>query len=683
MRKISVQGSLDELRTIIEELKKTQAFEVSSFKRDKNDDVESSLIEDYSTLLARINAVLEFSRQSEVDFADVLKKFKKNHPADTTFDAAKQISNKSLYNSIEDLGFDELKALEKRKDEVMAIIERMETASARHFEIKALIEKNKQTIKELEPFLNLDVPFSDLTGTTSTFVKYGTIPTLQLEKFKEDFDLDNFVISEFATGGSELGVVIIGHKHDLEMIEVISNYQFTQFNFDFDRTAKDQTKFLNEKNYTTEKELVQILLSAPLSAEEIVLLKQFYDYIKNEIDTESILNGTIKTRDYYVLNGWVLDSAKKKIIALILAINPRTRIKFGRTVTLDTPPSHIVNTRVIAPYQEVTNMYGAPGKHDLDPNPFVAFFYFLFFGLMIGDIGYGLVMIALTTAVLLWKKPRGGAKNLILIVLMGGVSAVLWGLFFGGFFGFGNEDFRLIPSPVMSPIDDAMNLLMLAMALGVLHVVTGIVLKFANMIRLGRPMDAVCDAGFRLIFFTGVLLAIPGFVFDINLLMQIGIWVAVGGIGLVAITAGRKAKGFGKVSGGFGGVYGFINYFTDILSYARLFGLSLVGAVIAVVANTMGGMFMGSIWTIPIGLLIAVLFHTFNLGLCILSAYIHNARLQFIEFFSKFYDGDGTVFKPAGSNLRFVKIRSNLDTVQVIETELSQMPNIKIASMAH
>jgi len=319
-------------------------------------------------------------------------------------------------------------------------------------------------------------------------------------------------------------------------------------------------------------------------------------------------------------------------------------------------------------------MYSPPGKNDIDPNPFVAVFYFIFFGLMIGDIGYGLILFISLTLVLVIVKPQNlGVKNLLMIVVMGSVSAILWGIFFGSFFGFTSSDnellARILPRPVINPIEDAIFFLGLAMALGVVHVMAGIALKFYNLCRRGMLGDAILDAGFRLTFFIGVILFLSSFMFDgIDIVGTVGIVVAATSVGIIALTAGRKRRGIGKAVGGFGGVYScFVGYFSDILSYARLFGLGLVGAVIAMVANEMAAMMSGNPILMVFGIIVALALHAFNLAIGLLSAYIHNARLQFIEFFSKFYEGDGVIFNPMGGNLRYTRIRSILDTMVVVD----------------
>ncbi|MCL2587331.1 MAG: hypothetical protein FWE31_03790 [Firmicutes bacterium] len=633
LRKISIRGSLEELRAVIEELKSTQAFELSSFKRGKSEDVESPVLEHYTTLLARINHVLEYSKSVD------------------------DKKNSRNYSRIETLAFDQLKALGKKDGEVLRLIEAKEKLAARASGIKSSIAKHKETIQQLHAFDKFDLKWNKLAPTKSSYILYGIIPTPQLEKFREDFDLSEVNIFS-QNNGDEMGVILIGHKSDQVLVDTIYDYQFRQAQFQFDTTPAGQIDALKADIEKLEKDAEQVRVASVLTSAEIKMLKEYYDYAANELDTENILAGTLKSKDYYILNGWVLDSEKKNLEILLKQIFPGIRLKWGRTVVLDEPPVFIKGNKITGPYQAITNMYGAPAKNDIDPNPFVAFFYFIFFGMMIGDIGYGIIMACLTGYVLLKIKPQNmGVKNLMLVVAMGAVSTVLWGVFFMSTFGIS------IGTPVIDPIGDPLMFMILAMALGVVHIMVGIALKFYNLMRQGQVVDAILDPGFRFMFFLGAVLALvgSGMVADISILFTIGAGIALTFVAGVALTAGRKRRGIaGKAIGGFGGVYSFVNYVSDILSYARLFGLGLVGAVIAMVANTMGGMFFGTWWGYIIGGIIAIAFHTFNLALALLSAYIHNARLQFIEFFSKFYEGGGSVFTPMGSTLTYVRISPKL-----------------------
>lgn len=638
MKKINIEGPKSDLRNVVDTLKSTGAFELNIHNSNKEtvDEASTERGLNLSNIRGRIKAVLDILSQKPIDATREIK-------------------------------YDEFKKVAQQEQTVITAVEKIEGLRDKQFELKAEIENTHTTIEELKPYLNLNIAFNILHDTKSAFVLTGLINTEQFEKFKSDYYLDNFTVSQCLSTNGRTCVVYVGMKTDEPIIRMIYDYGFERCKFNFSVTAKQKIKELDELMGTLRKEMTEVQQKTRLPHETVLLLRTYYDYLTSELDTESILNNTLQTESSFLINGWVAENAQEQVVTLLKNINRKIQIKVNDAKEFDTPPVLISNPKIIRPYQSITNLYGEPGLRDIDPNYFVAFFYFLFFGLMIGDIGYGIIMFATALIVLLVFKPQRGAKDLIAIICMGGISAVLWGIFFGSFFGAETSDGILksiFPAAVINPIEDALVFLVLALALGVAHIIVGLVLKFYNLLRQHRIIDALCDALVRIVLFAGLIMfAIGLMVEQFAVLKTVGMVIAVSAVVLIVLTAGRKNKGiFGKITGGFGGLYSLINYASDILSYARLFGLGLVGAVIAMVANLMGGMLIGiPILGWPLGILVAIFFHIFNLAIGLLSAYVHNARLQFIEFFGKFYEGGGRTFVPLGSNLKYVKIISVLE----------------------
>jgi V/A-type H+-transporting ATPase subunit I len=285
-------------------------------------------------------------------------------------------------------------------------------------------------------------------------------------------------------------------------------------------------------------------------------------------------------------------------------------------------------------------------------------FFLLAFGIMIGDIMYG-AMITLGSWYLI-KKMRPAEGGLRLILKLGflcGISAAVWGVMFGGFFGNAipaftgamlGREITLRPF-LFDPITQPVNLLIMALAFGFIQICYGLCLKAYSLIKHGRMIAAVCDVGFHLVLLSGAALCV--------LSPDVGLPVmATGALGIV-LTAGRaKSNIFVKILSGLGTLYNCVNYLSDTLSYSRLLGLGLASAVIAQVFNTLGTLVGPSIFGWILFIVMFFIGHVFNLAINLLGAFVHSARLQFIEFFSKFYESGGRPFTPLFNRTKYVEM---------------------------
>ena len=319
----------------------------------------------------------------------------------------------------------------------------------------------------------------------------------------------------------------------------------------------------------------------------------------------------------------------------------------------DSPPTLIVSNKIVKPYEDVTNMYSVPAYNEIDPNPFMAVFFFVFFGIMIGDAGYGIILSIVAGLVLKFVKLEKGTARLVALVAMGGVSAIIWGALFGGLFSISG-----IPHLWFNPTEEPLMMLGVSIVLGVVQLLTGYALNSAKKFREHKPLDAILDSAFIFLLFGG--LACLALYMLLNLsktVMTVGLGLMITSLAGILLTAGRHNKGvLSKIMGGFSGLYGLVNLLSDVLSYARLFGLGLASGAIGMAFNTLGSMFFSiPIAGYAIGIIILVPLHAFNLGIGVLGAYVHNARLQFLEFYGKFYEGGGRPFSPMGEKTKYVR----------------------------
>jgi len=642
--KTSFVGRRGELKSVIETLKSTAAFEMTFFKRTAAE-IADEVREDYDRLLA-----LQKKVQAAIAFA--LK-----------CDKELKIKN-SAWNTRNLIDYKELKVYAEYEHDAMEIVKHLEDLQAHLAYLKTTIAGNEQTIKDLRAYRELPVAFDLLQGLNSTFMLCGILPRKQFERFKSDFDLSKFSIYDVPSGKDKICAVITCHREDAPLAEVIHEYDFEVCKFEFDKTAVEMTQMLAHKNLELDALYAAALKQMIIPIEDIRTVKNFHDYVTDELDTADLTANTLQTAQYYVMNGWIIASEESLIRDTLEKQYPGILLKFEQPNENDEPPVLIKNSKMITPFGQITNMYGLPSGKDLDPNPFVALFYFIFFGMMIGDVGYGLLLMAAAALFIHLKKPLGNTKQFILLFGIGGISIMIWGFLYGSVFGF------MIPSQVVDPINGAIYLLLVSLAMGLIQILFGVCLNFYKNILNKKYWDAFLDSMPRIILFVGLFMFLPKAAFSLfnlnisstflDAVSTPGIYIALSGIIGIVLFNGRKRKGIlGKVMGSLAGAYGLVNYFNDVISYVRLFALALVGTVLATIGNTMGGMMFG----LPLGIgyvlgaVIAIAFHSFNLGLGLLSAYVHGARLQFIEFFSKFYHGDGTAFKPIGSDLRYTHIK--------------------------
>ena len=293
----------------------------------------------------------------------------------------------------------------------------------------------------------------------------------------------------------------------------------------------------------------------------------------------------------------------------------------------------------------------------------------IFFGLIMADIGYGILLFAGGLLLSARLKIDNGFKKLTKILMYGGLFTIVFGALFGSLFGFSLYTF--LPDPSSGNRTDVLTILLGCLALGLFQITIGYALKAVNDLRDGRVLDALCDAFTWILFNVGLFFAVFNFLteyFEIPVANNVHAFfetmtlpgVVMLGVGLLGamLTAGRKEKILGKFTKGFGALYGVINLLSDVLSYARLFGLMLSGMIIAQQFNGIGlDLIAGGAIGYVFGPLVMLVGHAFNIAMGVLGAYIHDCRLQYIEFFSKFYTGEGKLFTPIGSRVQYIHIQ--------------------------
>ena len=320
-------------------------------------------------------------------------------------------------------------------------------------------------------------------------------------------------------------------------------------------------------------------------------------------------------------------------------------------------PVKLENNRVTRSLNSITEMYSLPRYGSVDPNPLMAPFFIFFFGMMMADMAYGILMIAGALLVLKKAKPAAGTRNFMELVLWCGIATFIVGAMTGGFLGdFIPQLCRLINPEstfempaLFSPLNDTVAILVGSLVLGVIQIFTGMGISVYKKFRDGQVADAVWGE----ITWWVILIGLGLMVLKLGNVAGIPVVLCVGVV-MLLYGSTYKAKGFGKVTAVIAAVYnGVTGYFSDILSYVRLMALMLAGSVLAQVFNTLGGVFGNVIFFVIVSLFGNVL----NLALNLLGCYVHDMRLQFLEFFGRFYEDGGKAYEPLGlHNTKYVEI---------------------------
>ena len=276
-------------------------------------------------------------------------------------------------------------------------------------------------------------------------------------------------------------------------------------------------------------------------------------------------------------------------------------------------------------------------------------FYALLFGMMLSDAGYGLVMALAIPLLIKLKKPGKNSQKLLWVLFYSAIATVFCGAVYNTWFGF-----NLPIKSILDPINDPMPVMVVCMGVGVIHLFAGLGVGMYMNVKRGKPQDAIFDQLSWMLLVSGLIMLVLG-----GTIGEIGKWMAIVGVAIILIWAGRaKSKNpFKRLISGLGALYGATSWISDILSYMRLFGMGLATGVIGMVINQLVGMvFSGGIVGAIIGSVLFVGAHTFNLGINALGAYVHSCRLQYIEFFGKFYEEGGVAFRPLTYQTRYVNI---------------------------
>lgn len=598
-------------------------------------------------------------------------------------------SEKSLFDALK--GRKELSAelyykYVLKTDEIMREANRVISQKRAVAESAAEIVRAKMAIESLEPWKSFDLPLN-FKGTKKTAAFCGSF----LGEASEAEILSEFAalsekrgnnlpveISYINTQSGQTFVMLICNKKNGAEVEAVLrdmgfSYPSAQTSVSPAKKIKELECLIAEK----EEEILKAKEQIKAAATQKDAFCFLADYYAMRCEKYKVLAKVNNFRRTFFLSGYVPEGDAKNLAAVL-------ENKYKAAVKIldaeENAPVLLKNNAFAAPVEAVVESYSMPMRGEIDPSGITAVFYYFMFGLMLGDFAYGLIMvIGCAAALLKFKAMEDGMKKTLKMFLYCGISTAFWGLMFGSCFGdavtvvgktFFGVDIAFSPlwfEPITKPI----KMLMFSFGVGIIHLFTGLFMKLYLCIRQGKIKEAIYDVvfwyllvggGIVFLFSVDMFVSMTGLNFKVGKSgAEIAKWCAIVGAAGIVLTNGRSSKNpIKRIVKGLYELYNVTGYLSDILSYSRLLALGLATGVIAQVFNKIGSMGGGGIFGAILFIAVFLIGHGVNLGINLLGAYVHTNRLQFVEFFGKFYEGGGRKYKPFSEETKYYKIKEDI-----------------------
>lgn len=526
----------------------------------------------------------------------------------------------------------------------------------------------------LEVWKDLDIP-TRFTPTKYVTVLIGTFPDSQTDAtlkaaLAERIPQIEAVETEIVyTSEMQSCAAVMCLKRDADAVnEALRSMGFVKPTELSDKTPKEIIKENRVRINDLDKQIFKTQAEIAAMASEHENINFLIDYFTMRADKYEQFKKVSLSDNVLYLSGYIPEKYAKKTVEQL-------ENKFTVAITLSEPeededtPVLLENNAFASGVEGITEMYSLPGKNDIDPNAIMSFFYYLFFGMMFSDAGYGLLMVIATAFVLLKCKPEGNKRKTVLMYFFCGISTMFWGIMFGSFFGdlinvirtnyLGLPEMRLYVW--LNPQgDDLMLTLLWCFLFGIVHLFVGLAIKGYLEWRQGDKLGAICDVLSVYLAVGGAAPICAGIIIDVpDTVKTVGKYCALVGVVLIVLTAGRSSKSIGgKLGSGLYALYNTISgYLSDVLSYSRLLALGLVTGIVGSVVNLMGTLPSNMVVKTIMFIVVFIFGHAINFGINIIGAYVHTNRLQYVEFFSRFYEGGGRAFNPLKVNSATFKLK--------------------------
>ena len=510
--------------------------------------------------------------------------------------------------------------------------------------------KSLSRISALSPFLSCDTP-TGFGGTAATSFRLGAVPsTADIAVLRAALEAETdgkCVVTEHSRDSQAIYISLIFMKADEKAVSsCLSSAGFTASQLRGGMTAEDETAFEKERIAKADDRLNEISGRMFVLAEDCDGMERDYDIVMSKLNNRKTAGSLLSTEATVVIEGYVpsdrAEKLEKKLSKYVCCY------ELSEPENPDEVPVLLKNNAFATPFESIIGLYSYPKYKTFDPTFIMSIFYAVIFGLMFADVGYGLVLLLAGFIGGHLTRHKKGTSRFLKMFGICGIFSVLSGVMMGSYFGdlpkeicrniFGVESFPDL-YVWFDPIDSPMTFFAVSIGIGAVHMITGMVIKMIMQFRTGDWIGAVFDTGSWLVIFAGL-----GLYFTVG---KAGVFVALAGVLMIVLMKGRDKKNpVLRLFSGILGLYDGVSIASDLLSYSRVLALGLSSAVIAMVVNILATLGGGSIMSVILFPLVFLLGHLLNMALGVLGGFVHTSRLQYIEFFNKFYEDGGDPFMP-------------------------------------